>query len=174
MRVAMESDRDLRRLKTFSRGSSILLLLITVLLVVSAATLAIGIAAILMEPSSFTDEFGMTPGQIAVFGIGLVVAMGLIAATFAILFWIMHSISREYSPFTAKNVRRLTVLSAIFVIIPALLTASMVSGMTDLGAALVIALIAFIPFLLVAATIYMLALVFRYGCFLQRESDETL
>ena len=41
----MGSDSDLRRLKTFSRGSSILLLLITVLLVMSAATLAIGIAA---------------------------------------------------------------------------------------------------------------------------------
>ncbi len=170
----MESDSDLRRLKTFSRGSSILLLLITVLLVMSAATLAIGIAAILIEPSTFTDEFGMTRGQIAVFGIGLVVAMALIAATFAILFSIMRSISREYSPFTAKNARRLTVLSVIFVVIPALLTASVVSGVTDPGAALVIALIAFMPFLLVAATIYMLALVFRYGCFLQRESDETL
>lgn len=86
----------------------------------------------------------------------------------------MRSISREYSPFTARNTRRLTVLSAIYIVFPAPLTALMVSGVTDPGAALVIALIAFTPFLLIAATVYMLALVFRYGCFLQRESDETL
>ena len=170
----MASDNDLRRLKKFSRGSSVLLLLVTVLLVMSTATLAIGIAAILMEPSSFADEFGLTSCQIAAFGIGLIAAMALIAATFAILFWIMRSISREYSPFTVRNARRLTVLSAVYVVFPVPLTASMVSGVTDPGTALVIVLIAFTPFLLIAATVYMLALVFRYGCFLQRESDETL
>lgn len=73
----MASENDLRRLKTFSRGSSVLLLLVTVLLVMSTATLAIGIAAILMEPSSFAEEFGLTSGQIAAFGVGLIAAMAL-------------------------------------------------------------------------------------------------
>ena len=56
----MEADRELRRLRTFSRGSSALLLLITAVMVFLTVVIALGVAQILSDTPSFEEQFGMT------------------------------------------------------------------------------------------------------------------
>ena len=170
----MEADRELRRLRTFSRGSSALLLLITAVMVFLTVVIALGVAQILSDTPSFEEQFGMTFWQTVLFGATLVATLVLVTVTFGIIFWVMRRMSRDYSPFTERNVRLITILSVIYLVMPAVLTVSLCTGESDWTLIAVAAAIIFLPSLFVAALLYMLALVFRYGCWLQKESDETL
>lgn len=170
----LEAERDLRRLKVFSRGSSALLLVITAVMVALTVVIAIGVGWILADPSGLEEDFGMTWGQSALFGIALVAALVLVTATFAIIFRMMLNISRGHSPFVEDNVRMITILSAIYVVMPVVLTVSACVGESNCALIAIVAAAIFLPSLFVAALLYTLALVFRYGCCLQKESDETL
>ena len=143
---------ELRRLRTFSRGSSALLLLITAVMVFLTVVIALGVAQILSDTPSFEEQFGMTFWQTVLFGATLVATLVLVTVTFGLI----------------------TILSVIYLVMPVVLTVSLCTGESDWTLIAVAAAIIFLPSLFVAALLYMLALVFRYGCWLQKESDETL
>ena len=123
-------------------------------MVVLTVVIALGVAQILSDTPSFEEQFGMTFWQTVLFGATLVATL--------------------YSPFTERNVRLITILSVIYLVMPVVLTVSLCTGESDWTLIAVAAAIIFLPSLFVAALLYMLALVFRYGCWLQKESDETL
>lgn len=159
-------DNDLGRLKTLSRIVFAILLIITVVLVAITALLIAGAALAFSDPATM-DEVGG-----ALFICMLIVAMVLILLVLILFLKITRAIYRDYSPFTLKNVRYLSYAAILYIVMPVAIL-----GMTwaAYGEMLLLeAAITLVPGLFMAAIIYMLALVFRYGCWLQKESDETL
>ena len=98
----------------------------------------------------------------------LIQTMGFI--TLRIIHGFMDSIYRDHSPFTNGNVVRLKSLGWTYLISSVFLALLDFVSNSSVSDALFLCL----GSLLVSVVMYCLALVFRYGCLLQKESDETL
>ena len=83
---------------------------------------------------------------------------------------LMLSVYREYTPFTADNVELLK--HACWIYLAAAVLLPLLELATDGGISG--AVFMFLGTLMVSTVMYCLALVFRYGGVLQKESDETL
>ena len=160
-------DNDLGRLKTLCRGLYYILTLLTAGLIVLVALMLLVFVVEAADPGAVTDgEDPVSMSMVAAATLMLVIATIVVI----MLRNIAKSIYKEYSPFTHTNVRRFEFISLACLLTIALvplvhmdtpLTATDVAGFV-IGA------------VLAAATFYILALVFRYGSWLQKESDETL
>lgn len=171
----MTSEGNLERLKGICRIGGAAML---VLIVVTAACTVLMLCALVV---SVLDP-GMVEGIARDLGDGTsadgltlqflsgVLQFAALTVTFWILHGLMRDISREYSPFTQANVRRFRLLAIVFLVLPALLLALYLAspesfdGVPGLMAACLVAALVF----------YSISLVFRYGAFLQKESNETL
>lgn len=173
-------NNDLSRLKILCRILFVVLILITAIVLISLVTMLACIAIEIVEPgaissvinvpggSGTTASHGQTLGILTM----LTILVGLSAAMTVMLMNIARSISREYSPFTAKNVNRLEVVSLLYLASPVAMAPLIyyVAGGIDAGTVIGLTL----GSILIAAVFYCIALVFRYGAYLQKESDETL
>lgn len=148
---------------------------VAVVLMASAAFMVCGMGMALIDPSAFegvqVEGFdGLTQSQaLALFAFAMLV-FGAMSVTFWTLSRIMTAISREYSPFTQDNVVRLTRIAYVFLGVSAVL---LVLGLVT-SARLDSVVSTIIVFLVAAVGVYSMALIFRYGAALQKESDETL
>lgn len=160
-------DNDLGRLKTLCRALYYILTLLTAGLIVLVALMLLVFVVEAADPGTITG--GEDPVSISMV---VAVTLMLVIATVIVIMLrnIAKSIYKEYSPFTRTNVRRFE-----FIALACLLTivlVPLVNMDTPLTAADVAGFV--IGAVLAAATFYILALVFRYGSWLQKESDETL
>lgn len=162
-------NNDLSRLKILSRGLYYILVLIAVVVVVVTLALAVGAVIEMTDPGWIGPELGEN-------------ALWLIIAAFIVVLFVLafvlslmgiaRSICRDYSPFTQENVKRLNMLAVISLLVPVVCTPMLYMARGELTAGDVAGLA--VPGVLFAAIVYCLSLVFRYGCWLQKESDETL
>lgn len=111
-----------------------------------------------------------TDGNVMAACLELLVILALGLATVLIVRGFMINIIREHSPFNAENVRRLKMLSVIY------LGLSVVLAITDIANTGFTphTLFLFFGAILVSVVMYCLSCVFNYGSVLQKESDETL
>ena len=158
-------DNDLGRLKTICRVIYYILMLFTVALVILVAALALADVAILIHPE-FGSENGMTAPKVTVVLIIFVLALAIVY----ILSSITKSIYREYSPFTPANAKRFQTVAVLCLL--ALVCMPIMNAIERLTASDIAIII--LSMLLMSTTFYVLSLVFRYGSWLQKESDETL
>lgn len=166
-------DRDLTRLKTLCRGLYYVLLLIAVVLLAVTVIVVAALVLVMVDPGLASDlELGIDEGNVPI-AVGLmVVILAFVLVTVIVMMSIAKSIYREYTPFTKTNVRRLEVLAMAFLLLPVPLAPLVYVLMGELTAEDVI--LFSVGSVLTAAVFYCLALVFRYGSWLQKESDETL
>ena len=169
----MEStDKDLGRLKTLCRGLFFVLLILTVLVAMVICILVSGVAIEVLEPGTVSDEVGIPHGNLlSLMGFGIV-SMSVSLVVLIMMMNISGAIHREYSPFTGKNVKRLEVVALAYLLLPVVVAPMVYSVVGELTAFDVVVL-SFASVLL-AMVFYCLSLVFRYGSWLQKESDETL
>ena len=160
-------DNDLGRLKTLCRALYYILTLLTAGLIVLVAFMLLVFVVEAADPGAVTD--GEDPVSMSMV---TAATLMLVIATIVVIMLrnIAKSIYKEYSPFTHTNVRRFEFISLACLLTIALVP--LVNMDTQLTAADVAGFI--IGAVLAAATFYILALVFRYGSWLQKESDETL
>lgn len=168
-------DRDLGRLKKMCGGLYYVLLIVSVAMVVLAVMMVATTCLILADPSLGTDmeiDADITAGSAAT-AVALIAVLVLFCLVVVFeLMSIAKSIYREYTPFTKRNVTRLETLALACLLLPVLLSPLMYVLTGDLTVSDVV--VTCLGSVLTAAVFYCLALVFRYGCWLQRESDETL
>ncbi len=165
-------DNDLGRLKALCRGLFFVLLLLTVIIAMGICLLVSGAFIEIDSPGTVSGEAGLSGEEfIAVVGFGIVV-MVVSLVVLVMLMNIASAIYREYSPFTIKNVKRLEVIALTYLLLPVVISPMIYAVLGELTA-LEIILLSFSS-VLMAAIFYCLSLVFRYGCWLQKESDETL
>ncbi len=98
----------------------------------------------------------------------LILVLGLV--TVHIVHGFMDSITREHSPFTQGNVSRLKAASWLYLGASVLLLVVEYVASGSISGAVFLCL----GCMMVCVVMYCLALVFRYGGVLQKESDETL
>lgn len=169
-------DSGLNRLKMICKWCHVGTCLVSVVIIVLILALLSLIGLVTLYPDAVdmstihVDEFDgeLTAGQFVGLCILTTLMLILLLAILIILGNIFKSISKEYSPFIESNYRRLmivaslTLLSLIFVPFENIigLNVDYVSNT--------------ITILFVSLLIYSLALIFRYGQYLQKESDETL
>lgn len=165
------ADNDLGRLKLLSKGVFVVMALLTVAVIALAALMAIGILLESGDPGSISEGIATSDRMIA-FLACVIVMLALVAVVLLMLSNVALAISREYSPFTKRNVKRLETISLAYLIMPFVVYA-MVYTIADV-ATLLEGAVMFLVGLFMAAVFYMLALTFDYGCWLQKESDETL
>lgn len=160
-------DNDLGRLKTLCRALYYILTPLTAGLIVLVALMLLVFVVEAADPGTITGS----EDPVSISMVVAVTLMLVIATVIVIMLRnIAKSIYKEYSPFTRTNVRRFE-----FIALACLLTivlVPLVNMDTPLTAADVAGFV--IGAVLAAATFYILALVFRYGSWLQKESDETL
>lgn len=166
---------DLVRLKRISGILSIILLVFMIAIASMAMLLACGLVLAVTVPEfldAFVQELDMKPEWIYAF-IGIAtLALCLMTIILLMLRNITKAIHKNYSPFTKENVKRLMVIATLYLVMPFVSIAIIIltiGGMTLMEALVMIAASA-----VMAAIFYMLALIFDYGCQLQKESDETL
>lgn len=164
-------ENDLTRLKLLCRGLYYVLIAIAALMVLASAVLVVTVVVAYISPESMVVE-GIDAGQAVM--ILAILAIMVVLALFVIvmLMNIARSIYREYSPFTPKNVRRLEVISLLYLVLPVVFLPLEYGVLGEVGVGDV--LLAVFTGVISAAIFYCLALVFRYGAWLQNESDETL
>lgn len=160
-------DNDLSRLKTLCKAVYYILTILTAGLIVLIALMALAFIVETLEPGTITG--GEDP--VAMSTVAVMAFMFVIAAMIVVMLRnIAKSIYREYSPFTRTNVRRFELISIVCLLPIATIPLIYIdTSMTVIDIASIV-----IGSLLASATIYILALVFRYGSWLQKESDETL
>ena len=158
-------DNDLGRLKTICRVIYYILMLFTVALVILVAALALADVAILIHPE-FGSENGMTAPKVTVVLIIFVFALAIVY----ILSSITKSIYREYSPVWPAKAKRFQTVAELCLL--ALVYMPIMNAIERLTASDIAIII--LSMLLMSTTFYVLSLVFRYGSWLQKESDETL
>ena len=158
-------DNDLGRLKTICRVLYYILMLFTFALIILVAMLALADVAILVNPG-LGSEVGISAPQMTVVLIIFVFALAIVY----VLQSITKSIYREYSPFTPANAKRFQTIAVLCLL--ALVCMPIVNVIEPLTASDVAIII--LAMLLMSTTFYVLSLVFRYGSWLQKESDETL
>ena len=165
-------DKDLGRLKILCRGLFYVLLLLTVVISLTLCLVTLGAALEIVDPGQLSGEVGMPSGEtLAMLGF-VIIVLAVAIVVLVMLMNIARSIYREYSPFTIKNVKRLEVIALAYLLLPVIIAPMMYAVLGGLGNLDVILL--GVSSVLMAAIFYCLALVFRYGCLLQKESDETL
>ena len=158
-------DNDLGRLKTICRGLYYILMLFTAALIILVAMLALADVAIIVNPG-LGSEVGISAPQMTVVLIIFVFALAIVY----VLQSITKSIYREYSPFTPANAKRFQTIAVLCLL--ALVCMPVMNVIEPLTASDVAIII--LAMLLMSTTFYVLSLVFRYGSWLQKESDETL
>ena len=158
-------DNNLGRLKTICRVLYYILMLFTFALIILVAMLALADVAILVNPG-LGSEVGISAPQMTVVLIIFVFALAIVY----VLQSITKSIYREYSPFTPANAKRFQTIAVLCLL--ALVCMPIVNVIEPLTASDVAIII--LAMLLMSTTFYVLSLVFRYGSWLQKESDETL
>ncbi len=165
-------DNDLRRLKTLCGGLFFVLLLLTVIIAMAICVVVSGTVIEMSDPGLVSDYLGISSDRFVVIaGFGAVV-MGVSLVVLVMMLNITNAIYREYSPFTIKNVKRLEVIFLAYLLLPVIVSPMIYAVIGELTALEVIILS--FSSVLMAAIFYCLSLVFRYGCWLQKESDETL
>lgn len=168
-------DRDLGRLKRMCGGLYYVLLIVSVAMIIVAVMMVAALGLLIADPSLAADfelEVDITSGSAAT-AVALVAVLVLFCLVVVFeLMSIAKSIYREYTPFTKKNVTRLETLALVCLLLPVLLSPLMYVLTGDLTVSDVV--ITCLGSMITAAVFYCLALVFRYGCWLQKESDETL
>ena len=141
-----------------------------VLGLIIAATVILGAVSLLSD--GFADEvsgwIGGDMSPIASMEALLILVMGFI--TLRIVCGFMDSIQRNHSPFTQGNVDRLKALSWTYLVSSVFLAVLEYLAHGSVSNAIFLCL----GSLLVCVVMYCLALIFRYGGLLQKESDETL
>lgn len=168
-------DNDLSRLKLLSRGISYAFLVLVVLMVPSAAFMYLMVAIALIEPWNveITNELDipLSPEQLIMLVLMMAVILTVASAVLINFMMITRGISKEYSPFTKKNVKSLRLLAILMLVVPFVIMAlSAIVEAPSVWDCITMA----IPGVFSAAIFYMMALIFDYGCWLQKESDETL
>ncbi len=154
--------------KAMLAGMAVLLILI-----VFTVAAAAGAAAF---PESFAGVLeswtGHEAGTAAGFAAAAWIAGMMLLGFFTVysVYRLMRSVYTEHSPFNPGNVGLMISLSKAYLIsAPALGVLEFASGADPRWIVFV-----FFGLLLVGVTVYCLGLAFRYGCLLQKESDETL
>ena len=160
-------DNDLSRLKSLCRAVYYILTLLTAGLIALIALMALAFIVEALEPGAITGgDAPVAMSAVAVMAFMLVIATLIVV----MLRNIAKSIYREYSPFTRTNVRRFELISIVCLLPIAMIPLIYIDTpltVTDMASIVIGSLLA-------SATIYILALAFRYGSWLQKESDETL
>ncbi len=150
-------------------GAVVLAALIVLTLALSAGT-AIGDAGFSDMLSTWvgTDKITDASGIAAVVEMLMILSLGLV--TVIVIYRFMKAIEREHSPFNTANVDSMRFLSKTYLIFAVLFAVADWVARENLT----IAMFLFFGSVLVGVVIYCLALAFRYGSVLQKESDETL
>ncbi len=101
------------------------------------------------------------------------VMLALAAVLIFTAFMLLGSLRKEETPFTEKNGRRIRNISFVLIAVePVTILSNIISAALDKS---VIVVTSFGGMLLASGFVmYCISLVFRYGCELQQESDETL
>ncbi|MBR4182051.1 MAG: DUF2975 domain-containing protein [Candidatus Methanomethylophilaceae archaeon] len=150
-------------------GAVVLAALIGFTLVLSAGT-ATGDGGFsdLLSTWVGANDVTAASGIAAVVEMLMILSLGLV--TVVVIYRFMKAIEREHSPFNTENVDAMRFLSKTYLIF------SVLFAVVDWIAreSLTIAMFLFFGSILVGVVIYCLALAFRYGSVLQKESDETL
>lgn len=169
-------DNDLTRLKLLSKGVMVVMGVMAVAMCALAALMLVCVWFEIVDPGFISGEVPLDPPQVVALFLLVAVVLVLVGVVFLMLMSITLAISREYSPFTKKNVKRFKTIALTYLVLPFVLTALIYFVVDGLGTVDVVSTFAtiFIIGLVDAAVFYMLALVFDYGCWLQKESDETL
>lgn len=169
-------DSDLRRLKSICKWCNVgtkILSVITVMCMVATAILMVAVVFnpdILLEGSITIDgvEGVLTESQFLIYTTLLMFMLLVASAIVMTVGSIFKSICREYSPFIEENYRRFRRVAELV-----LLTLVFIPIRLTIGESVDV-LSEVISTLTVTVLIYVLALIFRYGQYLQKESDETL
>ena len=150
-------------------GAAILSVMLAAFLVLGVGS-ALGVesASRFLEAWTGADSSDSVGFAAAFVEMALILALGIV--TVVAVRGFMLSIYREHSPFTERNVDVMRLLSKTY------LAASVLISIADWFARGSVAVATFLFFgsVLVGVVIYCLALAFRYGGVLQKESDETL
>ncbi len=167
---------DLSTLKKICRyASSVMLAGSIILAATMAATVALWIGSALGY-GPFSDALAAWLGVDSASGSGnfalleMLMILSLGAATAYCLYRFMRSVYVEHSPFTGKNVDPMLILSKTYLIAAAAIAACDWMSRGNLTSAMFL----FFGSVMVGVVVYCLALTFRYGAVLQKESDETL
>jgi hypothetical protein len=167
---------DLSTLKKICRYASTVMLagsLILAAAIAATVVLWIGTAA---GYAPFSDALAAWIGVDSVSGQGIyallemLIVLSLGAATSFCLYKFMRSIYLEHSPFTKGNVDSMRMLSKTYLIVSILIAACDWMSRKNLTSAMIL----LFGSIMVGVVVYCLALAFRYGAVLQKESDETL
>ena len=168
---------DLSTLKKICRYASSVMLagsIVLAALIAATAALWIGSAAGYGAFSGIlsawigADPASGTSGTAALLEMLMILSLG--AATVYVLYRFMRSVYTEHSPFTQKNVDSMRWLSKTYLISSALIAVSDWFARGNVTSAMFL----FFGSVMVGVVVYCLALAFRYGGVLQKESDETL
>lgn len=125
-------------------------------------------AADLLSAWVGAEAVSSASGVAAVSEMLMILSLGLV--TVVVIYRFMKAIEREHSPFNTANVDSMRFLSKMYLVFAALFAAAdwIARG------SLTVAMFLLFGSILVGVVIYCLALAFRYGSVLQKESDETL
>ena len=167
---------DISTLRKICRYASSVMLAGTVALGAAlACTLALGAGA-----AAGIDGFEETlsawtgGGLLGVSGIAAFAELSMILAlglfTVLTVYKVMKAMQTEHSPFETENVDSMRVLAKTYLMSAFLLAVTEWIAHGNLPGTLFL----FFGSVMVAVVVYCLALAFRYGCLLQKESDETL
>jgi len=121
-----------------------------------------------------TDHSDYVKSDLMITFSGDVVRLCLIMVILFIAGWIFKDISKDYTPFVAKHMKRLkriSLLIAGMAIIPGFVEIAMIQMVTP-AAKVNVSFELF--YILVAVVFFCLAQIFDYGRMLQQQSDETL
>ncbi|SMF86587.1 hypothetical protein SAMN05661091_3439 [Paenibacillus uliginis N3/975] len=173
------------------RSSKLLAICLKILRIVVFIAVGVEISAIIWLAAVSEDVISTTIGSIHIFSPivntadyskseliaqfcvnitkqSIVIAMLFLAGA------IFKDISREYTPFAAKQTKRLKAISKLMVLL-AIIPASVEILMMQILAPTVKVYVSFeLSFILVAVVFFCLAQIFDYGGVLQQQSDETL
>lgn len=163
---------DLSTVKKVSRYASTVMAVGAVVLGACIVAVAgIGIwSAVSEEGVKALSGILQTDGNIAAACLELLVILALGLATVLTIREFMLNIIREHSPFNTENVRRLKLLSVIYLALSFVLAATDIANTGFTFHTLFL----FFGSILVSVVMYCLSCVFNYGSVLQKESDETL
>lgn len=169
-------DKDLGRLKAICRWCFIGTKVLSALVIFSiVATIVLAIFVILnpqilidypIEIETTGDNMSML--QFLIYVSVLVFTLLVALAIVITLGGIFKSIYEEYSPFVQENYIRFKRVSLLVLLTMVFIPAKCYVGFTTN------AMTDFMSSLTIAVLIYAIALIFHYGQYLQKESDETL
>lgn len=169
-------DSGLNRLKMICKWCHIGTCLVSVVIIVLILALLSLIGLVALYPDAIdmstihVDEIDgeLTAGQFVGLCILTTLMLVLLLAILIVLGNIFKSINREYSPFIESNYRRFMIVASLNLMSLLFIPFENIVGLNVDYASNTLTV------LFVSLLIYTLALIFRYGQYLQKESDETL